>query len=93
MNQVNPGTSPTGCLSEHHTHASTTAVANHSGRIQGFHRWASGDEQGTTTPITRQLAFLAPLLKRMENRQLNQSGIGHSPLSDSITSQQTRLWS
>jgi hypothetical protein len=80
-------------LSEHHAHASATAVAHRSSRIERFHRWASGDEQGTTAPITPQLAFLAPLLKRMQSRQLNQSGIGHSPLTDPITSQQTRLWS
>jgi hypothetical protein len=79
-------------LSEHHAHASATAVAHRSSSIKGFHRWASGDEQGTTYPITREPAFLAPLLKGMENRQLNQSGVGHSPLSNSITSQQTRLW-
>jgi hypothetical protein len=92
MYQVNTATSPTGSLSEHHAHTSATAVAHRSSSIKGFHRWASGDEQGTTAPITREPAFLAPLLKGMENRQLNQSGVGHSPLSNSITSQQTRLW-
>jgi hypothetical protein len=92
MDQLNPSTPPASSLSEHHAHASATAVAHDSGWIQGFHRWARGDEQGTTTPITPHLPLQAPLLKRMEHRQLNQSGICHSPLSDSITSQQPWLW-
>jgi hypothetical protein len=68
MDQLNPCTSPASSLSKHHAHAPATSVAHDSGRIQGFHRWASGNQQGTTTPITPQLPFLAALLKRMNNR-------------------------